>query len=63
MRKVLFILLGFFILGRTLAFDANATFAKANEAYAQEMYAEAIDLYQQVITVGYESAELYFNLG
>jgi tetratricopeptide (TPR) repeat protein len=63
MRKVLFILLGFFILGRTLAFDANATFAKANEAYAQEMYAEAIELYQQVITLGYESAELYFNLG
>jgi len=63
MQKVLFILLGFFILGRTFAFDANATFAKANEAYAQEMYAEAIEHYEQIIAVKYESAELYFNLG
>ena len=51
MRKVLIILLGFFIIGRTLAFDANTIFAKANEAYAQEMYAEAIELYQQVIAL------------
>jgi tetratricopeptide (TPR) repeat protein len=63
MKKILYILLGVLFINRVFAFDANATFAKANEAYAQEMYAEAIDFYQQVITIGYESAELYFNLG
>ena len=63
MRKVIFILLSFFIIGTTFAFDANASFNKANEAYAQEMYAEAIELYEQILIVGYESAELYFNLG
>jgi tetratricopeptide (TPR) repeat protein len=63
MRKVLFILLSFFILGKAFAFDANATFTKANETYAQEMYAEAAEQYEQILAVGYESFELYFNLG
>lgn len=63
MRQFLFILVGFLIIHRTFAFDANASFNKANEAYAQEMYAEAIDLYEQILAVKYQSAELYFNLG
>ena len=63
MRKILIILLGLLIFGRTFAFDAKASFDKANQAYAQELYAEAAEQYEQIIAVGYESAELYFNLG
>jgi tetratricopeptide (TPR) repeat protein len=51
------------MFGRTFAFDAKASFDKANQAYAQELYADAAEQYEQIISVGYESAELYFNLG
>ncbi len=63
MRRALFILLGFIIIGRTFAFDVNTSFTKANEAYAQEKYAEAVELYEQIVNVRYQSAELFFNLG
>jgi tetratricopeptide (TPR) repeat protein len=36
---------------------------KGNKAYAAEKYADAIDAYKQVISQGYESPELYYNLG
>ena len=47
------------------AFSANidTIFSKANHEYANEMYADAIEDYHLIIQNGYESAELYFNLG
>ena len=36
---------------------------KANELYAANEYAKAIQLYEGVVAQGYESAVLYFNLG
>lgn len=36
---------------------------KANEAYAQNEYAYAAELYEQVLEEGYEAAGLYYNLG
>jgi len=63
MRRLLIILFFGLTIGKVSAFDARATFNKANDAYAREMYAEAIELYEQIMAVGYESAELYFNLG
>ncbi len=36
---------------------------KANKAYGNGSFTEAVDLYKRVITLGYESPELYYNLG
>jgi len=41
----------------------NQTFQKANELYKKNNYTKAIDLYSSIINSGYESAELYYNLG
>ena len=36
---------------------------KANKAYGNGSFTEAVDLYKRVIALGYESPELYYNLG
>jgi tetratricopeptide (TPR) repeat protein len=36
---------------------------RGDSAYSQEMFTEAISLYEQVLGQGYESATLYYNLG
>lgn len=41
----------------------DSLYRKANEAYQSEKYDSAIDLYQQILDKGYESADVYFNLG
>jgi len=43
--------------------EAESAFAKANELYANENYAEAITTYQKILDSGQHSAEIYFNLG
>ncbi|TVQ89113.1 MAG: tetratricopeptide repeat protein [Bacteroidetes bacterium] len=49
-------------------FDAHTTqphtlIEQANEAYSRSEYSFAAELYQQVIEQGWESADLYYNLG
>lgn len=63
MKKTLFI---FFILLMSLFSFANAdekNIEQANKEYSEEMYDNAIELYKKIINNGYESAELYYNLG
>lgn len=36
---------------------------QGNDFYQQEKYAEAVAMYDSVITTGYTSAEVYYNLG
>jgi tetratricopeptide (TPR) repeat protein len=36
---------------------------KANDFYAENKIQEAINSYENIINLGYESATLYFNLG
>jgi tetratricopeptide (TPR) repeat protein len=43
--------------------EVNRLFSQANEEYNQGHYSKAIELYEKIIEVRYESAELYFNLG
>ncbi len=43
--------------------QSNALFEKANEAYNDGDYPEAVSRYTEVLKNGEESAELYFNLG
>lgn len=57
MKKVLLILL-MFILGGASIDDAR----KANEAFRNENYAEAIELYKKAIESNPENAKLYYNL-
>lgn len=43
--------------------EADQLFLKANEAYNEGHYADAVKLYEQILNARYESAELYYNLG
>lgn len=36
---------------------------KANKAYSDGAYSNAVDLYKKVVDAGYESPELFYNLG
>lgn len=36
---------------------------KANQAYIDEAYHEAVSLYEDIVKMGWESASLYYNLG
>ncbi len=41
----------------------DSLYYKANDCYQQGKYERAIDLYQSVVSNGYESSTLYYNLG
>lgn len=45
------------------AADNEITIAKANKAYTEGYYANAAELYKSVVATGFESADLYYNLG
>ncbi len=40
-----------------------ADFAKANAAYRDGKYSQAIEIYQAIISLGHESASVFYNLG
>lgn len=60
MRKLLIILA--FVLGANVSFG-NDLLQKAEKAYDNKKYKEAIECYQKLINEGNKSYELYFNLG
>ncbi len=45
------------------AADANALMEEANQAYIRSEYVYAAELYEEILALGLESAELYYNLG
>jgi tetratricopeptide (TPR) repeat protein len=45
------------------SFASEQLFIKANEAYSNSDYTTAVNLYDSIISSGFESYELYFNLG
>ncbi|OQX79740.1 MAG: hypothetical protein B6D61_03035 [Bacteroidetes bacterium 4484_249] len=47
----------------SVAAEIDTLFYKANKEYSEELYTNAIDDYLQIIDKGFESADLYFNLG
>jgi tetratricopeptide (TPR) repeat protein len=61
--KNILIALLFFIPALAFSADPEITIAKANKAYTDGFYDNAIELYKSVINEGYESADLYYNLG
>jgi len=57
---VLLALAPFFSFGQH---NADSLFVKGNAFYAKSQYKEAADVYEQLLTAGFQSAPLYFNLG
>ncbi|MBN2173660.1 MAG: tetratricopeptide repeat protein [Bacteroidales bacterium] len=63
MKKLIGIIILFLLIGSTIALPVDTLYFKANAAYSNEMYADAAHLYQQIVDKGYESSDLYYNLG
>ncbi len=65
MKKVVIItLLGLMFVRVAFAVDISApNFAKANAAYRDGKYDEAIADYEAILTSGFESGAIYYNLG
>lgn len=63
MKKAVFIV--FLVTGSLSASAAgiDTLFFKANAAYANEYYEDAIHYYNKIVDAGFESSILYFNLG
>ena len=57
------IVLFFVFILLTISVFGNEIFQKANDAYNQKKYADAIALYEELATQGYEEATVYYNLG
>ena len=49
--------------GISLGDEAAQTFEQANQLYLQAKYSEAVAQYEKIVASGWESGELYFNLG
>ena len=47
----------------TSASSYSGIISEGNKAYSEGKYNAAIELYQQVVSKGFESSELYYNLG
>jgi tetratricopeptide (TPR) repeat protein len=62
MRKLIFIL---FILGAAIISNAQPEnlLKEANQLYASNEFAKAQKIYENLVGQGFESSELYFNLG
>lgn len=58
----LFCLLSISASGQKSA-DTDSLFMQANKAYSIDKYEEAAELYEQILTGGMESPEVYYNLG
>lgn len=64
MKIFSFIVLFVFILsGLAFPFDPEEAVQKGNSFYQKKQYEKAVESYQQVINAGFESDEVYFNMG
>lgn len=65
MIKYFLTLICIFLFGLLLAdnTDLNSLFEKGNNFYQKSDYEAAAKTYEEIIKQGYESAELYYNLG
>jgi tetratricopeptide (TPR) repeat protein len=62
MRQFFAIIL-FFSLSSVIADDNQILLDEANKVYAEGSFEQATELYEKVIENGFESAEVYYNLG
>ena len=62
MRKIIFIIL-FLGVVKSQAANPDSLFLKATNLYINEQYDSTIVLLDSIITLGYESDQVYYNLG
>ncbi len=62
MRRLYILLIGLFAASSLSAQNVDSLWNKANGLYAEGMFKEAADIYQNIINDGRESADLYYNL-
>ncbi len=62
MQKKIVVLFFIFMLAQLSGFS-NLMFEKANQAYNNQNFDEAQNLYEQLIGEGYCHPDIYFNLG
>lgn len=63
MRKLIALIFALTLPLTLFANSVESMFKSGNDAYAHKKYADAINLYEQIVDSGYTSAELYYNLG
>lgn len=63
MKKLLTFAFLFSLHGFSFAAEPDSLFLKGNQSYTQGNYDQAIEYYNDVISAGVESPELYLNLG
>ncbi len=63
MKKLLTFIFLFSVNGFSFAAEPDSLFLKGNQSYTQGNYDQAIEYYNDVISAGVESPELYLNLG
>ena len=63
MKKILFLIFSISTVLYLNAQEADSLLVKANKLYTEGRYQDAIDTYENILKLGYESPELYYNLG
>ena len=63
MKKNLLIILFLIQSFSLFASEEQVIIAKSNKAYTEGYFANAVELYKKVLHLGFESPELYYNLG
>jgi len=63
MKKIAIILISFFISLSLFAQNNDQLLTVAADFYKKQDYEKAIEAYQKIIAQGFESPELYYNLG
>ena len=63
MKKLLFLIFSVSTVLYVNAQEADSLFQKGNDLYAKGLYQDAIEIYENIISLGYESPELYLNTG
>ena len=58
-----YVLIMIFIISIGFCDKVEDMFKKGNEEMIAENYKEAIEVYESILNLGYESSELYYNLG
>ena len=58
-----YVLIMIFIISNGFCDKVEDMFKKGNEEMVAENYKEAIKVYESILNIGYESSELYYNLG
>jgi len=62
-KNTLFVVIGLLVISSLNAQTPEELIVYGNKLYQEGKYEDAIDSYQQIISQGFESSSLYYNLG